>query len=56
VNSGNSGGPLIDLKTGKVAGIITRAETGLLREQFDRLLQALKDNQRILQRQQQREG
>lgn len=53
VNSGNSGGPLIDLKTGKVAGIITRAETGLLREQFDRLLQALKDNQRILQRQQQ---
>ena len=53
VNSGNSGGPLIDLKTGKVAGIITRAETGLLREQFDRLLQALKDNQRIFQRQQQ---
>jgi len=53
VNSGNSGGPLIDLKTGKVAGIVTRAETGLLREQFDRLLQALKDNKRILQRQQQ---
>jgi len=53
VNSGNSGGPLIDLKTGKVAGIITRAETGLLREQFNRLLQALKDNQSILQRQQQ---
>ncbi|MBA7519023.1 hypothetical protein ES705_11097 [subsurface metagenome] len=53
INSGNSGGPLIDLKTGKVAGIITRAETGLLREQFNRLLQALKDNQSILQRQQQ---
>lgn len=53
VNSGNSGGPLIDLKTGKVVGIITRAETGLLKKQFDRLLQALKNNQRILQRQQQ---
>lgn len=53
VNSGNSGGPLIDLKTGKVAGIVTRAETGLLREQFNRLLQALKNNQSILQRQQQ---
>jgi len=44
VNSGNSGGPLLDLKTGKVVGIVTRAETGLLKEQFDRLLQALKNN------------
>lgn len=49
VNSGNSGGPLIDLKTGKVAGIVTRAETGLLKEQFDRLLQALKNNIRTLE-------
>jgi len=48
VNSGNSGGPLIDLKTGKVAGIVTRAETGLLKEQFNRLLQALKNNYEIL--------
>lgn len=44
VNSGNSGGPLIDPKTGKVAGIVTRAETGLLKEQFDRLLQELENN------------
>jgi len=49
VNSGNSGGPLLDLKTGKVAGIVTRAETGLLKEQFDRLLQALKNNIRTLE-------
>lgn len=48
VNGGNSGGPLIDLKTGKVAGIVTRAETGLLKEQFNRLLQALKNNHEIL--------
>jgi len=53
VNGGNSGGPLIDLKTGKVAGIVTRAETGILRDQFDQLLQALRNNQQILQQQQQ---
>lgn len=53
VNGGNSGGPLIDLKTGKVVGIITRAETGLLRDQFNQLIQALRNNQQILQRQQQ---
>jgi len=52
VNSGNSGGPLIDLKTGKVAGIVTRAETGLLKEQFNQLLQALKNNHEILKHQQ----
>jgi len=53
VNGGNSGGPLIDLKTGTVAGIVTRAETGLLRDQFNQLLQALRNNQQILQKQQQ---
>ncbi len=45
VNSGNSGGPLLDLKTGKVAGIVTRAVTGLIEEQFNRLIEALRQNQ-----------
>jgi len=44
VNSGNSGGPLLDLKTGKVAGIVTRAETGLLKEQFDKLMEMLREH------------
>lgn len=29
VNNGNSGGPLVDVSTGKVVGIVTRKETGL---------------------------
>lgn len=45
VNGGNSGGPLLDLKTGKVAGIVTRAVTGLIEEQFNRLIDALRQNQ-----------
>lgn len=48
VNSGNSGGPLIDIKTGKVAGIVTRAVTGLIEEQFNKLLDALQQNQKAL--------
>lgn len=45
VNGGNSGGPLLDLKTGKVAGIVTRAVTGIIEEQFNRLIEALQQNQ-----------
>jgi len=48
VNGGNSGGPLLDLKTGKVAGIVTRAITGLIEEQFNRLIEALRQNQEAL--------
>lgn len=48
VNGGNSGGPLIDLKTGSVAGLITRSVTGFVEEQFDQLIQALRDNQEAL--------
>ncbi len=48
INGGNSGGPLIDLKTGKVAGIITRAETGFIKEQFDELLGVLRNYEEIL--------
>ena len=48
VNGGNSGGPLIDLKSGKVAGIVTRAVTGLIEEQMKELIKALKTNQEVL--------
>lgn len=37
VNSGNSGSPLIDPNTSKVIGIVTRKETGLLKDDFDQL-------------------
>lgn len=49
VNGGNSGGPLLDLKTGEVAGIITRAVTGMIEEQFNQLIKALKNNQAVLE-------
>ncbi|MCK4472537.1 MAG: trypsin-like peptidase domain-containing protein [Anaerolineae bacterium] len=45
VNGGNSGGPLLELKTGKGAGIVTRAVTGFIEEQFNRLIDALRQNQ-----------
>lgn len=48
VNGGNSGGPLLEIKTGKVAGIVTRSVTGLIEEQFRNLLNALKQNQKAL--------
>lgn len=44
VNGGNSGGPLLDLKTGRVIGIITRAVTGYIAEQFDELIRQLGKN------------
>lgn len=45
INGGNSGGPLISLDSGDVIGIVTRAETGLVKEQFDNLINGLKSNQ-----------
>ncbi len=48
VNGGNSGGPLLDLKTGRVIGIITRASTGYIAEQFDELIRALGKNIELL--------
>ncbi len=43
VNNGNSGGPLIDLKTKKVVGIVTRKATGLAK-QFDELIKSFDQN------------
>lgn len=48
VNGGNSGGPLLELKTGRVAGIVTRAETGIITRQFNSLIDALRHNQQAL--------
>lgn len=47
VNSSNSGSPLIDPKTGKVIGIITRKATGLT-QGFEKLRYILKQNIEIL--------
>lgn len=46
VNSGNSGGPLIEVSTGKVAGIVTRKATGLT-EQFRHLIGSFDHNLQI---------
>lgn len=48
INGGNSGGPLIDLKSGNVVGVITRAVTGLIEQEFRNLIQTLRENERIL--------
>jgi len=48
VNGGNSGGPLISLDSGDVVGVVTRAQTGLIEEQFNNLINALKSNQQAL--------
>ncbi len=48
VNGGNSGGPLLSIKTGNVVGIITRAVTGIIEQEFDNLIATLQNNQRIL--------
>ncbi len=48
VNGGNSGGPLLSLETGKVVGIITRAVTGIIEQEFDKLIATLQSNQRAL--------
>lgn len=43
VNNGNSGGPLIDVSTGRVIGLVTRKATGLTK-QFDELSKAFRLN------------
>ncbi|MBN1274586.1 MAG: trypsin-like peptidase domain-containing protein [Candidatus Aminicenantes bacterium] len=48
VNGGNSGGPLLSIDTGNVVGIITRAITGIIEEEFNNLIIALQNNQKIL--------
>lgn len=48
VNAGNSGGPLIDLESLKVVGIVTRSNKGLER-QFDELLRSFSNNIRVLE-------
>ncbi len=47
INNGNSGGPLVDLETGKVIGIITRKEDGL-NELFKQLKEQIKMNSESL--------
>lgn len=51
VNPSNSGGPLIDPKTGKVIGIITRKATGLT-QGFESFRSILKENIEILSKSQ----
>jgi V8-like Glu-specific endopeptidase len=51
INGGNSGGPLIDLSSGLVAGIVTRAHIGFIAEQFDFLLSTLRKNVEVLESQ-----
>lgn len=48
VNGGNSGGPLISLATGNVVGIITRAVTGIIENEFNNLIETLRQNQEVL--------
>jgi len=48
INASNSGGPLLDLETGEVLGIITRKATGLSR-MFQKLLLSFEDNIRALE-------
>lgn len=48
-NNGNSGGPVIDLKTCKVVGYVTRKQTGLA-EQFDELIKSFDTNIEVLTR------
>jgi S1-C subfamily serine protease len=43
VNPSNSGGPLIDVETGKVVGVIARKSTGLT-EAFDQLMRDFDNN------------
>ena len=47
VNAGNSGGPLLDLETGNVLGIVTRKHSGLS-EQFDKLIESFNENVKAL--------
>lgn len=48
VNAGNSGGPLVEVASGRVIGIVTRAHTGLIEDQFRELIRVLRQNQQVL--------
>lgn len=48
VNGGNSGGPLIDLRTGLVAGIVASAETGLALDELETVIQELQRSLNLL--------
>lgn len=48
VNNGNSGGPLIEVETGKVIGIVSRKEDGLNRT-FEQLKKAIESNIKMAQ-------
>ena len=49
VNNGNSGGPVVDLNTKKVVGIVTRKATGLVK-QFDDLIKSFDTNVEVLKK------
>lgn len=44
INKGNSGGPLLHLGSGRVAGLVTRSETGLIKKAFEELLDSFDKN------------
>ena len=48
INASNSGGPVLDVETGEVAGLVTRKATGLTR-MFQELLQSFEHNIRALE-------
>jgi len=48
INGGNSGGPLVSLDTGNVIGIVTRAQTGLIEDQFNNLIRTFEKNRHEL--------
>jgi S1-C subfamily serine protease len=49
VNGGNSGGPLLRLADGAVAGIVTRAMTGLLHDQWSNVMKSFDANLKALE-------
>lgn len=51
VNGGNSGGPLLEMTSGRVVGIVTRAHVGFVAEQFDSLIGTLRQNVEVLSKQ-----
>ena len=51
VNGGNSGGPLLEMTSGRVIGIVTRAHVGFVAEQFDNLIGALRKNVEVISNQ-----
>lgn len=48
VNNGNSGGPLVDVETGRIIGIVSRKEDGL-NKTFEQLKKAVESNIKLAQ-------